>query len=184
MSSSALSPSLSSSSSSRESPPPPPLPPKTNKQPDSNQLLTECSLVRTIKDRLKQSRRLTSYGRHKILMMPSSGDVLDDSLCRELLDHPDTMRIVLRGVTLGSRLGCLQECLRALCDDDWAAGQLVSAVQVIHHSNHSRYNHHQIIQILDDFRQSTAFVKTSTARLKLITVVFVSVSPYLAVMEP
>ena len=64
-------------------------------------------------------------------MMPSSGGILDDSLCRELLDPPDTMRIVLRGVTLGSRLGCLQEGLHSLCQDDWASSQLVSAVQVI-----------------------------------------------------
>ena len=130
----ALSPSPSSSSSSRASPPP--LPPKTystNQKPDLHQPLTECSLVRTIKDRLKQTRLLRSYGRHKILMMPSSGSggVLDDSLRRELLDPPDTMRIVLRGVTLGSRLGCLQECLNTLCQDDWASSQLVSAVQVI-----------------------------------------------------
>ena len=117
-------------------------------------------------------------------MVPSSGVVLDDGLCRELFDHPDTIRIVLRGVTLGSRLGCLQECLRALCKDDWAAKELVSAVQVINHS--------QIILVITSliklfkfpmiFRQSTAFVKTSTARLKLMIVKLNFVSPYLEMM--
>ena len=65
-------------------------------------------------------------------MMPTSG-VSDDSLCQELLD-PDTLKIVLRGVTLGPRLGCLRECLRGLWDDDWATQYLVSAVQVINHT--------------------------------------------------